>query len=428
MRCDGWVATAVVWDTLRQLGWPRRVTFEYGPAQTIEWHRNQRGLVASLEGGEGLGRRAWPPEGSTRWSVPPDDKKGGVLVSADEPHVDVVSVYGTVNAGVRARAMEWLERSQMQGRLTSYFDLNRAGASFFLRHPAKALAAERRIARLARTRPRTLLLSREASPLSNGRSEDRLLSAAQHGVYDIDDALHQVTQRFPLDPLLSKRMKADRAARCADVVIAGNEYLAEWASGANKDVRIIPTCVDPSAYSRKSSFELGPTPQIVWLGTPSGEPYLVDIAPALLALRERVGARLTIIGSGSASLGSLDVMIERVPWSLEYVRSRLRSFDVGIMPLRDGDYERGKCAYKLLEYGAAALPSVASPVGANAPILQKAAAPAPRTVDDWYQALAGLLTAPATERAQIGQRLHEVVAAGYSFAEHESVWLSAVMP
>jgi glycosyltransferase involved in cell wall biosynthesis len=137
---------------------------------------------------------------------------------------------------------------------------------------------------------------------------------------------------------------------------------------------------------------------------------------------------VTIVGSVQQQLGELEAVIDRVPWSLPHVYDAIGTYDIGLMPLRDTPYERGKCAYKLLEYGAAGLPSVASPVGANASILGEAGAPAPRTVDDWHQALVELLTASAAERAQLGQRLREVVTAGYSFAEHEPVWRSAVIP
>jgi hypothetical protein len=98
------------------------------------------------------------------------------------PSVDVVSVYGDANAGVRARARAWLHRLGISHRLTSYFSGNAASTTQFLRHPRRAVASERVLRGLAGSRPEVLLLSREASPLSGGRIEARLLAAAGHGV------------------------------------------------------------------------------------------------------------------------------------------------------------------------------------------------------------------------------------------------------
>jgi hypothetical protein len=380
---------------------------------------NPRALAVAL---------AWINLRGQLWMMNPGRHSCLAMREVNAPVVDVVSVYGPVNAGVRARALEWLRRLDTPGRLTSYFGQNAAGATMFLRNPATAFASERQLASLTRQRPATLFLSREASPLSRGRPEERLLGSAAHGVYDIDDALHDVVQRFPLDPLFSKSAKATRAARAADVVIAGNEYLAGWANELNREVRIIPTCVEPANYARKLHYDMPEIPRIVWLGTPSGERYLLGIASALLEVHHRVGARLILVGAGSRPLGPLDVMTDRIPWSLEFVQTQLCSFDVGIMPLQDTAYERGKCAYKLLEYGAAGLPVVASPVGVNGSILTRSSAPAPLRGEDWADALSALLMASSRERESQAGRQLELIANEYSFARWLPAWKEAVLP
>jgi glycosyltransferase involved in cell wall biosynthesis len=342
--------------------------------------------------------------------------------------VDVISLYNTVNAGVRARALTWLERLGLDHQLHSYFDGGAAGLGVFARSPGRAACSERQLRALAEKRPDTLFLRREATPLGRGRLEDRLLRSSRHGVYDIDDALYHDVRGWAFERLFSKGATAAQAAAAADVVIVGNSYLAEWASALNNEVRIVPTCVEPEAYRVKRSYDIADGPRLVWLGTPSGERYVADIAPALQRLNREHDARVTIVGSVQEQLGDLEAVIDRVPWSLLHVHDAIGTYDIGLMPLRDTPYERGKCAYKLLEYGAAGLPSVASPVGANASILREAGAPAPRTTDEWYQALDGLLRAPAAERARLGGQLREVVADGYSFARHESAWRWAVVP
>lgn len=342
------------------------------------------------------------------------------------PAVDVVSVYGAANAGVRARALSWCSHFGLLARLTSYFPRNTASATEFARHPIGALASEWHLRTLSRVPPDIVLLSREASPLSRGGVEAQLLNRAAHGVYDIDDALHEDLRGPAFEALFSKGAKATRAARTADVVIAGNDFLADWASAFNRDIRVIPTCVEPSNYAPKQNYDIGDPPRLVWLGTPSGEAYLIDIAAALTRVHQETGARLTLIGSGAQDLGPIEFMADRVPWSLPLVSQTLRDFDLGLMPLRNTPYEQGKCAYKLLEYGAAGLPFVGSPVGVNASILDSSGAPAPASIDEWVDALRTCLATSAEQRRIQACRQTQVISR-YTFAHWASAWRDSVL-
>jgi glycosyltransferase involved in cell wall biosynthesis len=96
------------------------------------------------------------------------------------------------------------------------------------------------------------------------------------------------------------------------------------------------------------------------------------------------------------------------------------------MPLVDDPYSRGKCGYKLLQYAAAALPSVASPVGTNATILAGLGLPGARTTDEWYDTLSALIAGSVEDRARLGSAARDNVARAYSFDSWEARWLSAV--
>jgi hypothetical protein len=152
--------------------------------------------------------------------------------------------------------------------------------------------------------------------------------------------------------VLGKSATWSRAVAAADVVVAGNDYLAERASRTARQVVAIPSCVEPADYPVKSSYVLCDPPRLVWVGSPSTEPFLRIIALSLLEVHRRTGARLTVVSAGSAPLGPLDAIVDRLPWALDSVASALSASDVAIGPLTDSPYARGKCAYKLLQYAA----------------------------------------------------------------------------
>jgi glycosyltransferase involved in cell wall biosynthesis len=168
-------------------------------------------------------------------------------------------------------------------------------------------------------------------------------------------------------------------------------------------------------------------PVIGWLGSPATERYLLGVADALLAAHERTGAVLRVVSAGDASLGPLDRIVERVAWRSDSWRESLATFDVGIGPLPDDPFTRGKCAYKLLQYAAAGVPVVGSPVGANAAAVERLGGVAATTVAQWTDALVDVLTGTATDRAGMASRGLAGVREHYSFAAWAPVWSRAVL-
>ena len=150
------------------------------------------------------------------------------------------------------------------------------------------------------------------------------------------------------------------------------------------------------------------------------------VAPALLEVNRRTGARLQLLGAPRGHLGSLENMTDRIPWSECSMADLIGTWDVGLMPLADRLYERGKCAYKLLQYAAAGLPSVTSPVGVNREIADALNFSAARTVDEWFDAIMdSILSAPAN-REIVGRRARTQVERRYSYDAWASAWLAAI--
>ena len=335
--------------------------------------------------------------------------------------------YGRRAGSSRVRVHEWVDRIPDAVRVHPYAGLDGAGPRALVRHPVRVARAEMSLRALAASRPRRVLVHREASPLSRGGLESALVRSAASSVYDFDDALYADTGDGPFYRRLApKAAKVAAVLRSVDRVVAGNDTLANWAADHHRDVVVIPSCVDPEAYTPKTDFAVGPQPRIGWIGSWSTEQYLQAIAPALLTLHRRLGARLVLLGSPTGQLPGLDAMVDRVPWSPAAQRAEIARFDVGIMPLADTPYTRGKCGYKLLQYLAAGVPSVASPVGVNTQILAAAGMPSAATPDDWLAAMTDLLEATAADRAAQGGRGRRTVVEHYSFAAWRDRWRAAM--
>lgn len=341
--------------------------------------------------------------------------------------ITTVSTYGRAGASARVRIFDWLDHTRTPARSLTYLDGSRLSLREMAQRPVATVKAERALRDLVRTAPTTpILISRGATPFSNGGIESALLRAARLSVYDFDDALMFQTGRGARR-VFSRAEACLASTRAADRVIAGNEYLADFASRHNDDVRVIPSCVEPDNYLQKTDYTLGEAPVAVWMGSPSTETYLQDIARPLQEAHRRFGLRLRLISAGSAELHGLESMTDRIQWDPTTYGTQLAQGDFGIMPLPDDDWTRGKCAYKLLQYGAAALPVIASPVGANVKALAQMNGYAASNEDEWFDALSDLVAMTSHARSALGSVAREAVVAHYSFARWESAWLDTVL-
>jgi glycosyltransferase involved in cell wall biosynthesis len=231
-------------------------------------------------------------------------------------------------------------------------------------------------------------------------------------VFDFDDAVMFRGQKHR-QPLRGKNFKKflRTVKRCA-AVVAGNDFLACFAEGCGRPAVVLPTSIDLAKYSVKKHAQ-GKGLTIGWLGLSDGLPYLQHIRPALQTLSGRFpGLKLKVVSDKPLQLEG--IAVENEAWRLETEQANLASFDVGIMPLWDSVWTRGKCGYKILQYMAAGTPVVASAVGANTDIITHGENGfLARTQEDWVNSIASLIE-NAELRRDFGLRGRALVEKFYS--------------
>lgn len=228
-------------------------------------------------------------------------------------------------------------------------------------------------------------------------------------VVDYDDALfHQYDAHT--NPWVRRLLgrKIATVMRLAHTVVAGNAYLADYARRAGAPrVAVMPTVIDLTRYPAKDATGASGVFTIGWIGSPSSARYLRDIAPALAQVCMGGRARVLLVGSGHVDLPG--VPVEVVAWSEETEVNEIRGFDVGIMPLPDEPWARGKCGFKLIQYMACGLPVVASPVGVNAEIVENGTNGfLAHDTDEWVSALERLMGDSALIQRLGGAGRHKV--------------------
>jgi glycosyltransferase involved in cell wall biosynthesis len=226
---------------------------------------------------------------------------------------------------------------------------------------------------------------------------------------DVDDAI------WMMNPL--GESAAAHLARSVDTVIAGNSFLADWYGRHCSDVRIVPTAVDCGRYRPKEVVEDDSGPFVIgWTGTSGNFPYFEIVeAPIARFMADHSDARLLIVADRAPSFRLIPAdRVDFEPWTPESEASVLHRMTIGIMPLADTPWARGKCSFKMLQYMASALPAVVSPVGMNADVLaQGEIGFGPSTDDDWYDAMDALYRDRAAA-ARMGGTGREVVERKYS--------------
>ena len=318
-------------------------------------------------------------------------------IEMSDPRSVLFLARGLHGPSARFRILQYLPHLRAHGIAVDAVDL------------AAPLAARWRLLASAARYHRVVVHRAFLSPL-----EQWVLGSVRRGyVFDFDDAIAFRDSAAPRLESRQRRARFARMVRGARRVLAGNAYLADLARPYNSNTSVVPTAVDLAPY-RAAERDRTPAaqPAVVWIGTRVNLMYLRPILPAVAEAIRRSGARFEVICDDFSAIAGLDVI--RRTWSLAEEARDLTRCDVGIMPLPDDAWTRGKCALKILQYFAASLPVVCSPVGANVGIVEHGRdGYFARGAEEWTDSLVDLL-ANTDKRRAFGRAGRELVEREYS--------------
>ena len=334
----------------------------------------------------------------------------------------VPSIYDT-SPGQRYRIEQWEPLLRKQGVEITYAPFESEELNYLLYKPGHIRQKLSLVAEAISRRYSTMksvsdfdavYVFREAALLGPAFFERWIHRSGVPMVFDFDDAVF-VSYRSPTNGYLSYLKFASKTksiCRMSAHVMAGNPYLAEYARQVNPNVTIVPTTIDTEKYTVIEKANESDVPTIGWTGSFSTVQHLDTLRSALQRLAKETKFRLRVIGTPTYKIDGIDV--EAMSWVAATELKDLSDIDIGIMPLPDDSWSKGKCGLKALQFMALGIPTVCSPVGVNKDIIQDGENGfIAGSEDEWIEKLGRLLHS-ADLRRQLGHAGRRTVERQYS--------------
>jgi glycosyltransferase involved in cell wall biosynthesis len=284
-----------------------------------------------------------------------------------------------------------------------------------------AKAAWRRLASVVKARDIDLFLVQREAFFLGGAWSEWLAHLRAPVVYDFDDAIwikamSDANRRFAW---LKNVEKIPRIVRMAHTVLAGNDYLAAWARTHSQNVVVVPSCVDTDEFAPVAARPATDAVTIGWSGSPSTIAHLRPLLPVLERVKAVYGTRVRFRVMGDPSFSHPPLELQGEAWSSAAEMQLLREIDIGLMPLPDDEWTRGKCAIKGLVSMSMGAATVMSPVGVNVQIVRHGENGYLAASDDeWFEALSRLIEDHALRR-RLGLAGRQTVEDHYSIRRWE---------
>jgi glycosyltransferase involved in cell wall biosynthesis len=271
-----------------------------------------------------------------------------------------------------------------------------------------------------------VFIQREALQLGTSWFEALAARGRPRLVFDFDDAiwLQNVSNANRNLAWLKRPSKTSKLISMADLVIAGNAYLADYARPINPNVSIVPTTIDTDDYVRDTTVTEAPGVCIGWSGSLTTIQHFSLILPVFRRLQERYGERVRfkLIGDGNYCDDALGIRGQA--WNASTEVRDLSEFDIGVMPLPDDDWARGKCGLKGLQYMALEIPTVMSPVGVNTEIIDDGVNGfLADGEDEWVDKISRLIESESLRR-ELGSASRKTVESRYSVRSQRDQYLN----
>jgi glycosyltransferase involved in cell wall biosynthesis len=249
-------------------------------------------------------------------------------------------------------------------------------------------------------------------------------------IYDFDDAVMYHPQKKHQERRRQFRFGA--MAQCADLAICGNHYLASHVSHHTNRFVVIPTAVDtlryhPDKVLNKTPLGNGARVNVGWTGSSSTNRYLNKVLPVLAKLSDKIDFTMISSNTEDLKVEYLDrIPFTFVPWAPETEVSQTARFEIGLMPLPDNAWTRGKCGCKALQYLALGIPAVCSPVGMNVELLDHGRNGfLAETEKEWFEILKLLIDDPQKRRS-VGRTGRETIEKLYALDKQAVKMVDAV--
>lgn len=245
-------------------------------------------------------------------------------------------------------------------------------------------------------------------------------------VLDFDDAIWQNNtsadnRRFSF---LKNPNKLAQQCKWATMVFTGNEYLANYARRFNSNVHVMPTTIDLDEYRSTKAHQASAVVTIGWTGSHTTIAYFELLKPVFLRLKAKYGDRLQFSLIGDSQYQDESLGIVGLPWRESTEASDLLKFDIGVMPLPDNDWTKGKCGCKGLQYMGVGIPAVMAAVGTNMEIVQSGQNGfLARNEEEWFEQLSSLIDSDSL-REKIGNEGRKSLEKRYSRQAWSAKWVN----
>ncbi len=270
-----------------------------------------------------------------------------------------------------------------------------------------------------------IFIYREAFMIGTTLFERGLKKSHKPIVFDFDDSIwiQDISDGNKNLSWMKRAGKTDEIIQLADLVIVGNNYLAEHAQQFNDSVAIIPTTINTN-YHKPTEKEKKHSVCIGWTGSETTIRHFKLIIPVLKRLKEKYGDSVSFIQISNIPYECPEIGLETIVWNAQDEIKQLQKIDIGIMPLPNDAWSKGKCGFKGLQYMALEIPTIMSPVGVNNEIIQDKENGFFATTDDqWFSVLCELIENPEI-RESIGKKGRQTVINRYSIDSQKDKYLS----